>query len=107
MKTKRIFSSATLLIICLSGTTAFAGDIAAGKSKSATCSSCHGGNGISSMDMWPNLAGQKTAYLAKQMRAFRDGSRNDTVMGSMAKPLSDTDIEDLAAYYASLPDGSK
>ena len=103
MKLKHVGLSATLLIVCLTGTAAFAGDMAAGKSKSATCSSCHGGNGISSMDLWPNLAGQKAAYLAKQLRAFRDGTRNDAVMAGMAKALSDTDIEDLAAYYASLP----
>ena len=106
MELKRVGLSVTLLIVCLTGTAAFAGDVEAGKNKSATCSSCHGGNGISSMDMWPNLAGQKAVYLAKQLRAFRDGARNDAVMAGMVKDLSDTDIDDLAAYYASLPGGA-
>ncbi len=81
---------------------ALAGDAAAGKAKSATCAACHGANGISPNDLWPNLAGQKAGYLVKQMKAFRDGQRADPMMAPMAAPLSDADIEDLAAYYASL-----
>ena len=81
---------------------ASAGDAAAGKAKSATCAACHGAAGISPNGLWPNLAGQKEAYLVKQMKAFRDGSRADPMMGPMAAPLSDTDIENLAAYYAGL-----
>ena len=79
-----------------------AGDAAAGKAKAATCAGCHGVNGISANPLWPNLAGQKEAYLAKQLRAFRDGTRADPMMAPMAKPLSDEDIDNLAAYYAGL-----
>lgn len=79
-----------------------AADAAAGKAKAATCVACHGPEGVSVNPMWPNLAGQKEAYLAKQMKDFRDGRRNDPVMGPMAKGLSDEDIANLAAYYASL-----
>ncbi len=82
--------------------TAIAGDAAAGKAKSATCAACHGANGISPNDLWPNLAGQKAGYLVKQMKAFRDGQRADPMMAPMAAPLSDADIDDLAAYYASM-----
>jgi cytochrome c553 len=78
------------------------GDAAAGKAKSASCAGCHGAAGISSNPMWPNLAGQKDAYLVKQMKAFRDGQRNDPMMSPMAKPLSDADIDNLAAFYSSL-----
>ncbi len=99
---KRTWLLVSLVSFFCVTTTSFAGDIEAGKSKSVTCSSCHGGNGISSMDMWPNLAGQKAAYLVKQMRAFRDGTRSDPVMEGMAKPLSDADIDDISAYFASL-----
>jgi cytochrome c553 len=81
---------------------AVAGDPAAGKSKSVTCSACHGPQGISANPIWPNLAGQKEEYLRKQMRDFRDGRRRDPTMEPMAKPLSDADINDLAAYYSSL-----
>lgn len=79
-----------------------AGDAAAGKSKSAVCSACHGANGISAIPNYPNLAGQKEAYLFKQMKAFKDGTRKDAVMAPMAKPLSEADMADLSAYYASL-----
>jgi len=78
------------------------GDAAAGKAKAAMCAGCHGANGISSNNMWPNLAGQKEAYLVKQLKAFRDGTRKDPTMSSMAKPLSDADIANLAAYFSSL-----
>jgi cytochrome c553 len=79
-----------------------AGDVAAGKSKSATCAACHGAEGISANDIWPNLAGQKAAYLKKQMKAFRDGDRKDPMMSPMASTLKDDDIDNLAAFYSSL-----
>jgi len=81
---------------------ALAGDPVAGKAKSMTCAGCHGKNGISSNSMWPNLAGQKEAYLASQLKMFRDGQRNNAMMTAMAKGLSDADIANLAAYYAAL-----
>ena len=52
--------------------------------------------------MWPNLAGQKAAYLEKQLKDFRADVRKDPMMGMMAKPLSDEDIANLSAYFASL-----
>jgi len=79
-----------------------AADVAAGKAKSASCAACHGPNGISNNPEWPNLAGQKAKYTTKQLIAFRDGTRNDPVMSPMAKPLSDDDIQNIAAYYSSL-----
>ncbi len=79
-----------------------AGDVAAGQARAALCAACHGANGISANDLWPNLAGQKEAYLIKQMKAFRDGVRSDPMMSPMAQPLTDTDIENLAAYFSSM-----
>lgn len=79
-----------------------AGDAVAGKAKAATCAACHGAEGISPNDMWPNLAGQKQAYLIKQIKAFKDGSRKDPMMSPMAGTLSDDDIANVAAYYNSL-----
>ena len=79
-----------------------AGDIEAGKAKAAVCSSCHGPAGISIAPIWPNLAGQKEQYLVKQIKAFRDGVRQDPTMQPMVGNLSDTDIDNLAAYYSSL-----
>ncbi len=79
-----------------------AGDAEAGKAKSSTCAACHGAEGISPNDMWPNLAGQKEGYLVKQLKDFRDGNRKDPMMAPMASPLSDDDIANLAAYFSSL-----
>ena len=79
-----------------------AGDIAAGKAKSVMCAACHGSEGVSSNPQWPNLAGQKEVYLRRQIKAFRDGERDDPMMTPMARPLTDEDIANLAAYYASL-----
>lgn len=81
---------------------AMAGDSQAGQEKSALCAGCHGSDGISVMPLVPNLAGQKPAYLANAIRAYKDGSRKNAMMASVAAGLSDKDIEDLAAYYASL-----
>jgi len=81
---------------------AFAGDAAAGKAKSAMCGACHGASGVSAVPMYPNLAGQKEAYLVKQLKDFKAGTRKDPVMSSMAAPLSDADIANLAAYFSSL-----
>lgn len=89
-------------VLAMGSTQALAGDIEAGKAKSATCAACHGANGISAIPMYPNLAGQKEMYLAKQLKDFKSGTRKDPVMGAMAMPLSDADIANLAAYYASL-----
>lgn len=90
------------VLLASAGVSLAAGDAAAGKAKAAVCAGCHGANGISPNPLWPNLAGQKDAYLIKQMKAFRDGTRSDPMMTPMAKPLSDADIENLAAYYSGL-----
>jgi cytochrome c553 len=89
----------TMLLLSL---TAAAADAAAGKEKAAVCAGCHGPDGISTNPLWPNLAGQHAEYLAKQMREFRDGKREDPLMSPMAQGLTDQDIENLAAYYAGL-----
>lgn len=83
-------------------TTASAGDPAAGKAKSVACAGCHGAEGISMIPTYPNLAGQKEEYLITTLKGFRDGTRENATMNPMAKPLSDADIDNLAAYYASL-----
>ncbi|MDO6695470.1 cytochrome c [Aliiglaciecola sp. 3_MG-2023] len=102
MNLKPIALLATLLAGSALCAPAFAGDAEKGKAKSATCAACHGSNGISMIPMYPNLAGQKEQYLVLQMKAFRSGERNNMVMAPMAKGLSDEDIADLAAYFASL-----
>ena len=78
-----------------------AGDAEAGKKKAVICSACHGPGGNSVNPIWPKLAGQHAAYLAKQIRAFREGVRVDPTMAPMVAPLKDEDIDDIAAYFAS------
>ncbi|WP_371374303.1 c-type cytochrome [Thalassotalea aquiviva] len=82
--------------------TAMAADVEAGKAAAASCVACHGAEGVSAIPNYPNLAGQKEAYIAKQLSDFKSGARKDPVMSGMAMPLSDADVANLAAYYASL-----
>jgi len=99
---KNYLLSAVVAAAAIAASSAFAADIEAGKAKSASCTACHGPAGISAVGMWPNLAGQKEEYLAKQLKAFREGTRTEPTMSPMAAPLSDEDIANIAAYYASL-----
>lgn len=91
---------AILSIMMLASSAAIAGDVEAGKAKSVMCAACHGATGISPSPIWPNLAGQKEQYLIKQMKAFRDGTRQDPSMAPMVASLTDEDIANLAAYFA-------
>jgi cytochrome c553 len=79
------------------------GDAAAGATKAATCAACHGAKGIAVAPTFPNLAGQSATYLYVQLRAFKDGARVNAVMQPLAKALSDQDMRNLAAHFASLP----
>lgn len=97
--------SALILSCALIGTAGLAqagGDAKAGKARAGACAGCHGAAGISANPLWPNLAGQKDAYIVKQLKAFKDGTRKDPMMSPMAKPLSDTDMANIAAYFSSL-----
>ena len=96
-----LVTSLAVAVIVTSGSAA-AADVEAGKAKAAMCSACHGMQGISLIPTYPNLAGQKAMYTKMQLVAFRDGTRKNPVMSPMAASLSDADIENLAAYYASL-----
>jgi cytochrome c553 len=95
----RIFA---FLIVSLMVFPAIAGDPDAGKAKAGICGACHGANGISPNDIWPNLAGQKEGYIIKQVKAFQAGVRIDPTMAPMVAPLSQQDIEDIAAYYSKM-----
>lgn len=86
-----------------SGSTLAAGDPAAGKTKAAACAGCHGVDGKALLPEYPNLAAQHESYIAKQLREYQSGDRQNAIMAGMAAALSEQDIEDIAAYYASLP----
>lgn len=77
------------------------GSVAAGKEKARACQVCHGEGGRSTKPTYPVLAGQHAQYIQKQLRAFKDGTRKDPIMNGMAAPLSEQDIEDVAAFFQS------
>jgi len=78
-----------------------AGDVAAGKARSAVCMACHGPGGNSLNPMWPKLAGQHPNYIKRQLEAFKAGKRYDPIMAPMALPLDAKAIADLGAYFSS------
>ncbi len=90
-----------VLALCASFSVSAAGDAEAGKAKSATCAACHGADGNSFNPAWPSLAGQHADYIVAQLKAYQEGTRNDPMMSGMAMGLSEQDMADLAAFYAS------
>ncbi len=97
----KLLLATAVLSLGLASTNSLAGDAAAGQAKAGICAGCHGVDGISPNTMWPNLAGQQEGYLAKQIKNFRDGVRKDAMMAPMVAGLTDDDIANLAAFYAS------
>lgn len=77
------------------------GSISMGKSNASQCTGCHGEDGNSMISSFPKLAGQHESYLVKQLQAFKDGSRNDSMMASLAQDMDLATIENFSAYYAS------
>jgi len=77
------------------------GSAEAGQAKSGTCVACHGVDGNSVNPEWPSIAGQHAEYIVKQLKAFKDGARTNVLMSPMAVALTDQDMRDLAAYFAS------
>ncbi len=98
---KKIFFSLLLGLGLVHGTAMAQGDAAAGKDKSMLCAGCHGATGKNPSPIYPDLAGQHAQYIVKQLKAFKSGERTDPVMAPMAANLSEQDMEDLAAYFAS------
>lgn len=76
------------------------GSVEAGRTKAVTCAACHGVDGNSVTPDWPMLAGQHASYIARQLRAFKNGERTDVTMKPFADLLSDQDVLDVAAYFA-------
>ncbi len=90
-----------LLLAVLTPVTALAvGDPEAGEQKAVVCSACHGSDGNSLVSVWPKIAGQHVDYAARQTRMIRDRVRDVPQMYPMVMGLSDQDIEDISAYYA-------
>jgi len=105
---RNIALSLTMLFGLVASAHALDGDAEAGKSKSVTCAACHGADGNATLAMYPKIAGQHAEYIYKQLKEFKLGldsggkeGRYDVAMSPMAAPLSDQDMKDLAAYFAS------
>ena len=88
--------------LALGGAAAQAQNTDAGRAKAQACAVCHGSKGLSNAPDAPHLAGQPAIYLAAQLRAYRSGARKHEVMAVMAKPLTDEDIQNLAAWFSSI-----
>jgi len=88
------------LVLGFTGT-ALAGDADAGKGKTLVCSACHGADGNSLAATFPKLAGQNERYLIKQMNDIKNGARPVPTMAGQLDNMSDEDIADIAAFYAS------
>jgi len=82
---------------------ASAADVAAGKALAEGCAPCHGANGVSQTSLTPSLGGQSDEFVQWQLVYFRSGVRKSEVMNPIAEALSNEDIRNLGAYYASLP----
>jgi cytochrome c553 len=88
-----------ILLLTWNAPSAAQGLATAGQAKAASCAACHGTNGNSINPLWPSLAGQHAGYIAHQLVAFQQGTREDVLMTSFAASLSAEDIADLAAYF--------
>lgn len=100
---KTIFLLTLTTSAVLAASVAQAADPVAGKAKyETTCVACHGASGISIAPIYPNVAGQKEEYLVAQLKALRDGSRQNAIMAPMAKGLTDTDIANISVYLSAL-----
>ena len=98
---KKIMGLLAITSIALTNTVQAAGDIENGRALNTQCSACHGNDGMSNSEQFPNLAGQKESYLVAQLKKYKDGSRMDPTMSAIVGPLTDDNMNDLSAYHAS------
>ena len=91
-------------VLAFASTQLFAAEnIENGKTKAATCFACHGQDGNAIDPQYPRLAGQYNMYLQQALHEYKDGRRDNAIMKGFVATLSDQDIEDVAAYFSSLP----
>ncbi|HSV20362.1 MAG TPA: cytochrome c [Casimicrobiaceae bacterium] len=93
--------AAAVLFLAVPTIATAAGDPAAGKTKAASCAGCHGANG-EGKGSYPALAGHSEADTVKALQDYKSGARPSPVMKPLSTPLSDADMANLGAYYASL-----
>ncbi len=97
---KKLLISAVVAAASLTAVSAFAGDTAIGKSKSAVCAACHMADGNSVNPLWPKLAGQHENYIVKQLKEFKSTARKDPIMLGQVAALTEDDMDNLAAYFS-------
>jgi cytochrome c553 len=98
---RTLLTALTLASLTVSLPAYAAGDVAAGKEKAGACSMCHGPNGEGS-PMAPKLAGKSAADIVQAIKDYASGKRDNAIMKSQATSLSAADVDNLAAYYATL-----
>lgn len=104
---KHLTATLALAMLLVTGSASAKGDADAGKAKAATCQACHAADGNAGVDpQYPRLAGQYADYIAKALREYKSDERKNPIMKGFSGTLSDTDIDDVAAYFSSLQ-GSK
>jgi cytochrome c553 len=103
MKSRAVALTLVALGAAGASTALHAADVEAGRAKAEMCSGCHGDNGVSVMEYTPSLAGQPDLFIQWQLVFFRSGTRQNANMKPIVDDLSNEDIRNLGAYYASLP----
>ena len=98
---KAVYYCLAFVLLGLSLNANAAGDAAAGQAKAVTCSACHGVDGNSTVPMWPKLAGQHESYLVRQLILVQSGKREIPEMTALVSNLTEQDMADISAYYAS------
>lgn len=85
-------------------------DLAKGQALAGVCAGCHGVDGVSPVPTQPNLAGMSWQYIAKQLKYFKSGQRDNAIMKGFATTLSEGDMKSLGVYFSSMkgrPIGTK
>ncbi len=100
--TRKVLTLAALILAAAALPSSAAGDAEAGKKKAGQCQTCHGMDGMSKLPEAPHLAGQNPIYLVRTLNDYKSGARKNEMMSVIIGQLSADDINDLAAYYASI-----
>lgn len=101
MKKHTLSIGLAVALLALSGPAYAAGDAAAGKAKATNCAGCHGPTGGGTAIAPKKIAGEDPAAFVQALKDFQSGKRDNAMMKGQAAKLSDDDMANLAAYYAS------
>ncbi len=101
---RRLLALPLMIVVAASlavpGSASAGGNAAAGQKKAASCVACHGEDGKGVSPEFPILAGQYASYLEQALSQYKSGKRKNAIMAGFAAGLSEEDIQDLAAFYA-------